>query len=164
MRLQAICFTIGVLSLFSVRRNKTIGASLFDQRKAAAKQQQEQNSLSLTENNAVEQEMVPLAADTDSLDVVWGYWWENAFSWPGDMKRRLLTGSEYWCRWYHISRWIIPVTWFSELASQDWWIYMFAGDGMPPILSENKALSWRESVLLMTFGCQFMCVMKAMST
>jgi hypothetical protein len=43
---------------------------LFDQRKAAAKQQQEQNSLSLTENNAVEQEMVPLAADTDSLDVV----------------------------------------------------------------------------------------------
>jgi len=70
MRLQAICFTIGVLSLFSVRRNKTIGASLFDQRKAAAKQQQEQNSLSLTDNNAVEQEMVPLAADTDSLDVV----------------------------------------------------------------------------------------------
>lgn len=70
MRLQAICFTIGVASLFSVRRNKQVGASLFDLRKAAAKEQQErqQNSLSLTS----EQEMVPLTAtdDSDELDVV----------------------------------------------------------------------------------------------
>lgn len=69
MRLQAVCFTIGVVSLFSVRRNKQVGASLFEQRKVAAKAQQ-QHALPL--HNGVEQEMVPLAAseEEDPLDVV----------------------------------------------------------------------------------------------
>jgi Jumping translocation breakpoint protein (JTB) len=63
MRLQAICFTIGVVSLFSVRRNRQLGA--FDQRKEGKRG----NILNLAALSDNEQEMVPLAP-SDPLDVV----------------------------------------------------------------------------------------------
>ena len=64
VRLQAICFTIGVLSLFSVRKNRQLGA--FDQRKEGKRG----NILSFATISDQEQEMVPLAPSDEPLNVV----------------------------------------------------------------------------------------------
>jgi hypothetical protein len=67
IRLQAICFTIGVASLFSVRRNRQLGA--FDQRREVAKRGTNILNLDILSDDSMDQEMVPLAP-SDPLDVV----------------------------------------------------------------------------------------------
>jgi hypothetical protein len=67
IRLQAICFTIGVVSLFSVRRNRQLGA--FDQRREVAKRGTNVLNLGILSDDSMDQEMVPLAP-SDPLDVV----------------------------------------------------------------------------------------------
>lgn len=67
IRLQAICFTIGVVSLFSVRKNRQLGA--FDQRREVAKRGTNTLNPDIFSGDSMDQEMVPLAS-SDPLDVV----------------------------------------------------------------------------------------------
>jgi len=60
--LQVLCFMSGRLSLFSVQKNKQMGASLFDLWKAA-------KSVPPQDSTIIEQEMAPLMT-YDSMDVV----------------------------------------------------------------------------------------------
>jgi hypothetical protein len=76
IRFQVFCFLIGAMALTSVRRQKRIGASLFDQRKIGAQQKPRERRSSDAEEEMVEfirvdQESVPLV-DTSSnpLEVI----------------------------------------------------------------------------------------------
>lgn len=71
IRLQVICFFMGAMSIMSVRRQKSVTASLFDQRKRRASTEIALSSLESILGQESESEMVPLtSSNNDSLDVV----------------------------------------------------------------------------------------------
>mmetsp|Transcript_19586 Transcript_19586/g.27707 ORF Transcript_19586/g.27707 Transcript_19586/m.27707 type:complete len:164 (+) Transcript_19586:78-569(+) len=70
MRLQMFCFLLGFMSLFSAKRQKRIHASLFDQRKAKAKQSPAHRTTSdqrRQQGLSVETEMVSLDSSLHSM-------------------------------------------------------------------------------------------------